>query len=272
VVVDNDSPGGEAARLQAELDGVQVVANDSNRGFAAGVNTGFRSSTAPLVLVLNPDTIVKPGALEALVRALRESPDVGVAVPLLEHEDGSPQPNVYKRLPNLITLFADFCVPCSYALEAVGWSPHSLRMEDALRGAPIAHAYGAALAVRRAAYDAAGPLDEAFFLYLEETDWQERVRAAGWRIALVPEARIVHFVRGGGQAAEVPSTHYLESAYVYFGRRGVSVRRLDAVLLVATFLSQLALLVIGLLPGKAEQSARRRAGWARLFRWVRQRS
>jgi GT2 family glycosyltransferase len=196
---------------------------------------------------------------------------VGVAVPLLEHEDGSPQPNVYKRYPNLLTLFADFCIPVSYALSAIGWSPHAMRTDDALRGSPIAHAYGAALAVRREAFDAAGPFDEAFFLYLEETDWQQRVTAAGWRIALVQEARIVHLVRGGGAAAEVPSTHYLESAYLYFGRRGVSARRLDALLLAATLGSQLALRVIGLLPGKAEQAARRRAGWAGLFRWIRQR-
>ena len=271
VVVDNASGDGSPERLVTAVPSVKLVRHAANRGFAAGVNTGFRESTAPLVLVLNPDTIVEPGALQALVAALRADAGAGVVAPLLVHEDGSPQPNLYRHPPTLRTLFTELCIPVSYARHALGGHPHVMSPDDAARGEPIAHAYGAALLVRREAWEQAGPLDEGFFLYLEETEWQERVREAGWRIAVAPDARIVHFVRGGGAAAEVPSPHYLTSAYRYFGMRGVPAGRLDALLLTAIGLSRLAFTLIALIPGKREQSLRRRAGYARLTRWVRNR-
>ena len=269
VVVDNASGDGSAEAIAAARPDVELVRNDSNRGFAAGVNSGFRAGSAPLVLLLNPDTIVEPGSLRALVEHLRANPRTGVAAPLLVHPDGSPQPNGYRRFPNLWTLFAEFCIPVSYAFALVPVPhPHNLSPGALAAGPRVAHAYGAALAIRREAYEQAGPFDEGFFLYLEETEWQERVGKAGWAIEIVPAARIVHFVRGGGESAEVPSEHYLESAYRWFALHGVPAWRVDAVLLTATVLSQLAFVLIGLLPGKREQSARRRRGWAALTRWV----
>jgi N-acetylglucosaminyl-diphospho-decaprenol L-rhamnosyltransferase len=269
VVVDNASGDGSADAIAAARPDVRLVRNESNRGFAAGVNSGFAAGSAEFVLVLNPDTIVEPGALRALVDHLRSYPDVGVAAPLLFHQDGSPQPNGYRRFPNLLTLFADFCVPVSYAFALLPVPhPHNLSPAALAAGPRVAHAYGAALAVRRRAFEQAGPFDEGFFLYLEETEWQERVGKAGWAIEIVPAARVVHLVRGGGESAEVPSEHYLESAYRWFKLHGVAAWRVDAVLLVATVLSQLAFVVIGLVPGKHEQSARRRHRWAGLTRWV----
>jgi GT2 family glycosyltransferase len=269
VVVDNASGDGSAEQIEQGFPGVRLVRNDANRGFAAGVNAGFAASQAPFVLVLNPDTIVEPGALRPLVDHLRSHARTAVVAPLLVHPGGVQQPNGYRRFPSLLTLFAELCVPISYALQLLPIPhPHGLSAAALAAGPRVAHVYGAAFVVRREAYDQVGPLDEGFFLYLEETEWQERVSKAGWAIEIVPAARIVHFVRGGGESSEVPSEHYLESAYRYFGLHGTPAWRVSLVLLAATSLSQVAYLLIGLLPGKREQSARRRRGWADLTRWV----
>lgn len=269
VVVDNASGDGSAEMIEAARPEIRVVRNHANRGFAAGVNAGFAATAAPVVLVLNPDTIVQPGALRPLVEHLRTHPHTAIVAPLLVHEDGSPQPNGYRRFPTLLTLFAEFCIPVSYFFALVPLPhPHNLSPAALATGPQVAHVYGAAFAVRREAYEQAGPLDEGFFLYLEETEWQQRVGKAGWAIEIEPSARIVHFVRGGGASAEVPSEHYLESTYRYFGLRGTPAWAVDAVLLTATTISQLAFVLIGLIPGKGEQSARRRRGWAGLTKWV----
>jgi N-acetylglucosaminyl-diphospho-decaprenol L-rhamnosyltransferase len=269
VVVDNASGDGSAEMIESARPDVRMVRNDSNRGFAAGVNEGFRASSAPFVLVLNPDTVVEPGALRALVEHLRSNPETGVAAPLLFHTDGSPQPNGYRRFPNLVTLFADFCVPFWFANELLHVpSPHSYPPQTLATGPRVAHALGAALAVRREAYSAAGPFDEGFFLYLEETEWQERVGKAGWAVDIVPSARIVHSVRGGGESAELPSDHYLDSAHRWFALHGVPAWRVTLVLLAATLLSQLTFILIALIPGKRAQSLRRRRAWAGLTRTV----
>jgi N-acetylglucosaminyl-diphospho-decaprenol L-rhamnosyltransferase len=270
VVVDNGSGDGSVQRIHAARPEARIVQLPENRGFAAGVNAGFAATEAPIVLVLNPDVEVMSGAVRALVDHLRECPRAGVAAPLLLHPDGSLQRNGYRRMPNLLTLFVDFCIPVAYALEHVPWlHPHVLPAERLRRGGEVAHAYGAALAIRRDAYRDAGPFDEGFFLYLEETEWQGRVRARGWTIELVPSARMTHLVRGGGEAAQTFSPHYVRSAYRYFGLRGRAPGVVDAVFLAASLLSRAGLTAIAMVPGKGARARRQRGAFAELAEIVR---
>jgi GT2 family glycosyltransferase len=195
-----------------------------------------------------------------------------VAAPRLLYPDGRPQPNVYRRFPNLLTLFVDFCAPVGHALaHAPGLHPYVLPPGARGRRA-VAHATGAALAVRRRAYDDAGPLDEGYFLYLEETEWQRRVRRSGWSVESVPEACVVHRVRGGGEAAEVPSPHYLPSAYRYLRAQGTSETAIDVTLVAGAVTSQLALRAVAALSSSRRRSALRQAeGFRDVVRYVRRR-
>jgi GT2 family glycosyltransferase len=270
VVVDNDSGDGSVEGIRAARPEARIVPLPENRGFAAGVNAGFAATEAPIVFVLNPDVEVTSGAVRALVEHLNERPGVGVAAPLLFHPDGSLQRNGYRRMPNLLTLFVDFCIPVAYALERLPWlHPHVLPANRLMRGGEVAHAYGAALAVRRDAYREAGPFDEGFFLYLEETEWQGRVREKGWTIELVPSARLVHLVRGGGEAAETFSPHYVRSAYRYFGLAGRAPGAVDAVFLAASLLSRAGLALIAMVPGKGERARRQKSAFAELAEIIR---
>jgi GT2 family glycosyltransferase len=136
------------------------------------------------------------------------------------------QVNAYKRLPSLLTLFFDFTAPL-HPLDGTRLHPHALPSARLARSGPVAHVMGAAMMVRREAADAAGQLDEEFFLYLEETDWQRRMAAAGGEIHLEPEATVIHMERGSSGHAVV-SPHYLRSAQRYFGPRARGVMRAGA--------------------------------------------
>jgi len=208
-----------------------------------------------------------------LIRHLRTETDVGVAVPQLVNVDGSRQPNTYRRFPNLVTLFVDFCIPVGYTLSHVpDLHPHVLPPSRIRTGARVAHATGAALAVRREAYEDAGPLDEGYFLYLEETEWLERVQRRGWAIELVPDAVVVHRTRGGGDAADVPSPHYLPSAYRYLGEHGTSETAIDATLLLSTLCSCMTLVAVAALsPSRRARALRMARRYARLASYVTER-
>ena len=212
VVVDNASGDGSADAIRAGAPRATVIERASNDGFAAGVNAGFAATRADVVLILNPDAHVRPGAVGALLEHLARRPGCGIAAPRLLTADGSAQPSAYRRYPTPAIVFLELCAPLGYVLlRAPALDPYRVPPPTLRSGAPIAHATGAALAVRRAAYDAAGPLDERFFLYFEETEWQRRVHGAGWSIEWVPEAEVVH----RDQGADAPSRHWLEGARRY---------------------------------------------------------
>jgi GT2 family glycosyltransferase len=264
-VVDNASEDGSLKRLRA-LD-VQLVPMSSNRGFGAGVNAGFRHTSAEMVIVLNPDTEVRPGALQALLSRLAEHPRTGVAAPLLEHPDGSLAPNGYRRFPNILTLFLALCVPLLYLLDhAPALNPDAMSPAALLEGRAPAHVSGAALAIRRGAYQQAGPFDESFFLYLEETEWQSRVVSHGWDIEIVPQARVCHLIRGGGEEALSPSPYFVASALYYMRLRGVPELLTRVVLGTAIASSWLTLRLIALLPAKRARGRIQARSFASLMR------
>lgn len=255
VVVDNASPQDDVARLQAALPWAQVLAMPQNGGFAAGVNAGVAQTTAELVIVLNPDTEVRAGALQAMLTRLAEHPRAGVVAPLLEDADGRLAPNGYRRFPSLLTAALDMCVPAAYLLAgAPALHPYAMAPAALEAGAPTAHVCGAAMALRRSAYLEAGPLDERFFMYFEETEWQSRLVAHGWSIELEPAARVCHLVRGGGEESLAPSPYFVSSAVRYLRMRHVPALLSRATFAAALLSSWATLRLIALLPAKRERA------------------
>lgn len=250
VVIDNASGDASATRL-ASVPAATVISMAENRGFAAGVNAGFRNTTADIVIVLNPDTEVRPGALQALVEHLRAQPRAGVVAPLLEGDDGHLTPNGYRRFPGLFTLGIDLCIPIGYALvHAPALHPYAMSPAALQGGSRPAWVCGAAMAIRRSAYSQAGPLDEGFFLYFEETEWQQRVTRQGWSIEMAPAGRVCHLVRGGGDDAILHSPHFISSALRYLRLQGVPTFLARAVLSVSLALSWATVRLIACLPSK----------------------
>jgi GT2 family glycosyltransferase len=196
VLVVDDGPS-EQTRQAALRHGARYVAHDRTLGLNAARNTGARHTDAPLLAYVDDDVAVRPGWLHALVVADASLPaDVGVLTgPILARFEDHPLHLCGREDP-----------PVTH-----------LDLGPADRDAD--HAWGANMAVRRAALQGIGPFDEARELYGDEQEWQARLKAAGGRIRYVAAAALDH--RRAGDDARV--SRLARAAY----RRGRASRRFD---------------------------------------------
>lgn len=196
-VVDNASKDGSHTMVKDSFPEVQLIENKENLGFARANNQGIKKSSGRYVLLLNPDTEVKPGSLESLVEFMDSHPEVGAAGSRYQNPDGSLQISCYPR-PTLVRevwrLFHldKFKQYAGYPVRS--WDMETPRPVDTLQGA--------SLILRRQTLDQVGLLDEDFFVYSEEVDLCYRIWKAGWGLYWVPQSQIIHF---GGQSTQQES-------------------------------------------------------------------
>lgn len=195
-VADNASSDGSAEAIAERFPQYHLIRSETNLGFAGGTNLALRhiaqgAERPAFVLLLNPDTLIQPGALEAMVAFMRDHPRVGAVGAQLFYGDGRFQHGAF-RFPTLAMAFFDFWPLHHRLLDSPLNGRYPLRLYKAGRPFPIDHPLGAAMMVRWQALEEVGWLDEGFFMYCEEIDWCRRAKAAGWEIYCVPEARIIH--------------------------------------------------------------------------------
>ncbi|MHC5025051.1 MAG: glycosyltransferase family 2 protein [Planctomycetota bacterium] len=208
MVVDNDSGDDSVARLRAAIDSegwgtwARVVESDRNRGFAGGNNLGIREAeSADFVLLLNSDTIVRPGCLVASVEAMEADPSIGAFSANVLNEDGTIQ-NVARRFPTPLRLIATtlglpWRLPGLFRwadMEDPGWDRFAEARDVDWLG-------GAYLMLRGDVLDRIGGLDESFFFYGEDTALCHSVKRAGYRRRYDPCGEVVHL----GGASPDPS-------------------------------------------------------------------
>jgi GT2 family glycosyltransferase len=174
---------------------LRLIRNESNLGFAAANNQAIAATGAPLVLLLNPDTVVRPGAIDGLVEALIAHPRAAAAGARLLTREGKLQVSVLHCPPAPLEVLADGLhlarlVPQPYRGE---WMLGRHWKHDRLRNVPLV--FATAMLVRRQAITEAGGFDERFPLYAVEEEWCVRLRRKGWSILFVPTAEVVHFGR-----------------------------------------------------------------------------
>jgi N-acetylglucosaminyl-diphospho-decaprenol L-rhamnosyltransferase len=191
VVVDNASGDGISTRLATAVPSARVVEEPVNRGYGAACNRGARETTRPLLLFLNSDAYVRPGAVDALAAALDADERAAAAGPRLLDPDGRVQPSI-RRLPTPGRIFLESSGLAALAGGRPPLAGHTKLRADHSRPRAVEALMGAALLVRRSAFEAAGGFDESFFLYAEETDLMARWRRAGWRVLFAPAAEVVH--------------------------------------------------------------------------------
>ena len=196
IVVDNSSTA-RCAEVCAGVEGVALMRNSRNVGYARAVNQGMAAESAAgaeLILVLNPDIEVEPDAIERLRQAMAEHPEAGLAGAKLLNPDRTLQFSCRRfYTPGALLLRRTFLgrlFPRHRALREhlmLDWDHGTLRDVDWL--------IGACLIVRRAAAQDVGPMDERFFLYFEDVDWCARMHARGWKVLYVPDAVMIHHHR-----------------------------------------------------------------------------
>jgi GT2 family glycosyltransferase len=204
IVVDNasgDSPEIAAAIEQNRWDSwVTLITAPRNGGFAYGNNLGIEFAYArgrpDFIFLLNPDTLVRPGAIEILIRFLEKHPKVGIAGGSFENPDGSHWPISF-RFPTLMSeLDAGLRMGLVSRLLNRWTVARAMRQENQ----PTDWICGAAMMIRPAVLASIGGFDENYFLYYEETDFCFRARQAGFDTWYVPASRVMHIM---GQSTSV---------------------------------------------------------------------
>ena len=251
LVVDNASTDGTVEAVRRQFPRVRIIENNHNVGFARANNQGVGQSQGSYVLLLNPDTEVKPGTLQTLLDFMEAEPQIGLVGAQLLNADGSLQTSCYPAPTLLRELWRLFHLD---SLRPYG----TYRMADWNRTQPreVEALLGACLFIRRQVLDEVGLLDESYFMYSEEIDLCYRVSQAGWPIYWVPQAQIVHY--GGQSTQQVPTKMFLHlygSKLRYFRKHyGRSSALAYKFIILAAALVRLILTPLALL----EQSTKRR--------------
>ena len=208
-LVDNASTDGTVDAVAAAMPHVKIIANSRNAGFGAANNQAMRQAQGEFILLLNSDAFPQQGAVAALLDYMRAHPDVGVAGPRLLNADKSLQISCF-RFPSpgfcwAENLWAPILFPRSRAISDYRRWAHD-------RERDVDWVVGACMMIRAEAYRVAGGFDERFFMYAEETDWQRRIRRAGWRVCFTPAGNVVHLGRGSAKAGDgVVDGHFFQS-------------------------------------------------------------
>jgi len=192
VVVDNGSADGSLAGVTGRFAGVEVVVPGSNLGYGSAVNRGMAATTAPFVLVGNPDIEVGPEALGVMASVLEGDPGCALVGPLIRTPAGDRYPSA-RTFPSLVDA-------AGHALLGL-FAPNnrftrSYQQADLVVGGAgprvVDWVSGACFLVRRTAFEQVGGFDEAYFMYAEDVDLCWRLGRAGWRVLYAPDAEIVH--------------------------------------------------------------------------------
>lgn len=198
VVVDNASGDGSPEQLERGIAArgmtryCRVLRAEYNTGFAAGSNIGIRRVDANYYLLLNSDTLVRKGAVKALLSQMQEHPFVGIAGPRLESSDGRPQTSCFRDISPVSELLS------AAKLGALNTLLHDFDVALPVSDEPCEAEWVsfACVLIRREVIEKVGLLDEGYFMYFEDSDYCRAARATGFRVWYFPDARVVH-LRGG---------------------------------------------------------------------------
>lgn len=214
VVVDNASTDGTADALRMAAPAAHILVQPANLGFAGGNNVGLAAAAGRYLMLLNSDTEVCTGALDALVTFMEAHPEAGACGPMLLNADGSLQPTG-RDLPTLGSLLLD--MTRLYRLRRRDL--YAQRSRDYREVAIVGELAAAALVVRRRVYAQIGGLDPHFFFYYEDIDWCKRIGDAGYRIYYVPGAQVVHQWQGTSRTVSTLTYRAGQDSLRYYFRK-----------------------------------------------------
>ena len=191
IVVDNASVDAGLKDVHRRYPLARWIFNNENLGYSKGCNQGIAEMEAEYYLVLNPDIVVQPGALDRLLEFADLNPRAGMVGPQLLNEDGSVQDSC-RRFYTFKTLmlrrtFIGRIFPDSETVRL-----HLMLDFDHRSERPVDWILGGCLLVRKSAMDRTGPMDERFFLYFEDVDWCYRMWQAGYEVQYTPDAHFIH--------------------------------------------------------------------------------
>ncbi len=202
-VVDNASTDGSSQMVRERFPHVHLIDNGQNVGFARANNQAILQSTGRYVVLLNSDTEVFAGAVEAMAEFMDAHPDAGGCGPMLLNADGTLQPSCHPLLTPerefWRLMFLDWLWHrATYAQTR--WNQSTPRQVEVIKGA--------CFLLRREALNQVGLLDDQYFMYTEEMDLCYRLLEAGWTLWWVPEAKVKHY--GEASSRQIAEEMYIQ--------------------------------------------------------------
>ncbi len=218
VVVDNGSQDGLVEMLDQEFPTVHFIQNEDNAGFTRPMNQALRAGNGRYLLLLNPDTVILPDALDRLVNYLGSHPDVGICGPKVLNRDRTLQKPCRRGESRPWAVFTYFTGLAALFPKSKLFGEYLMSYMDEDETHPVAGVSGSCMLVRREVFDQIGYLDERFFAYQEDADLCFRARQAGWKINYYPEAQIIHYGSMGGSRVQpyLSIVEWHKSYYRYY--------------------------------------------------------
>ena len=206
VVLDNASTDGSVQAIQAEFPEVQILPLSENLGYAGNNNVGILYAMehgADWVYILNEDTLVAPDCISLLVEAGEKDDAIGIVGPMVYHAD---EPGVIQSAGGLFDRY---------------WQPYHSGLNETDTGQyplvrDVEWICGCALLMRREAFEQVGVIDASFFYYNEEVELCFRAHHSGWRIQLVPGAKLWHKGVKRDYRPSANVTYYKVRNFLYF--------------------------------------------------------
>lgn len=237
-VVDNNSHDGSADMVRSHYPWVHLICNEQSQGFAANNNQVLRHANGRYVVLLNDDMLLRNDALDRMVAFMDAHPDAGATGCKLLNHDGTLQRSCWRGFPSPRTLLIDLFYISKW-LPQLSWvQAFEATLENTDEPVEVDYLLGACLMVRRETLNQTGPLDESFFMFLEETDWCYRIKEHEWRVFWIPEGEIIHY---GQQSVSKDPVRFIPMLYrnycLFYRKHGgerFGILRLKAVIALGT--------------------------------------
>lgn len=218
-VVDNGSRDDSVAMVRREFPTVQLIVNETNRGYAHANNLGLRSCNSPYALLLNPDTVLPPNALADMMAFMESDPNIGVAGPKLVLDDGSLDLACRRSFPTIANSFYKIFGLSRLFPNSPRFARYNLTYLDPDEVTEVDSVVGAFMMVREDVLKQVGLLDEEFFLYGEDLDWAFRIKAAGWKVFYYPRVQVLHHKGAASQGDRTRVRYEFYRAMYLFYRK-----------------------------------------------------
>jgi len=220
IIVDNNSEDGSSDFVKVNFPGVKLIENQENLGFGKAHNQAFKISKGKYFLILNPDTIIFPHAIQNMLTFMDSHQHVGVAGCKIYWDDQNNFLFPDLRIHSLISALFHFTPFCRYfpnSKIAKWYWKSAYQVWNANIPIKVEGVTGGIMLVRREAFISAGLFDEQFFLFFEEHDLLKRMISAGWEIYYVPDAKIQHYFQESCRKSSFDiGTVYMQSALYYY--------------------------------------------------------
>lgn len=223
IIVDNCSTDGTADYLRENYPQVRLIENRQVYGFARNNNIGAEAANGKYILILNPDIILKAGAIDQLYQYAVQHPEAGIVAPQLQNVDESLQYSA-RRFPTVGILLHRMFTRSNDNVRDKRVESYLLKSIPLDRPTEVGWCMGASFILSRELYRQLQGFDERFFLYVEDLDLCYRCWEAGYSVVYLPQAVMIHAHQRGSRHFNKKTLMHLKSFFYFFTKHHFSIK------------------------------------------------